>query len=460
MAPVFVAPADATTAQIVGVAAARRSASPVRRSASSPATSTTSRSSRRGGGARPTSGPTPRRRRRGDRRRGGAARHVSRATASALRLPAEPPDTKQPPAPSGSPASERSQSSAALLGGDRATGLLPALARERPGADEGVEQRGRRRRRGRDVGEEAAVVEGDVVRQQHVVDERQRRVDPDARRRDGARGRRRRPASASARAAASGAKWCADPRRVSSSASRAWSRRPAVERPSASRLAGSAASRTLGAEWRPPATRRPARIAPDLRRRQIVEATHPVTLARGLHDLRVADVADELDVSTGLIHYHFATKDELIEAMLGEMAEREIAGVRRSIERLATPEERLARVDRRVPAVVAAGPVVAAVDRRVGRGAARRQPAAHLRGARQRVGRPRRRGHRRRRRRPGRSAATTPSRRRGGCARCSTASACRSSCTTATMTRAQMHKHVHQAAALELGYELLTGHRR
>ena len=42
----------------------------------------------------------------------------------------------------------------------------------------------------------------------------------------------------------------------------------------------------------------------------------------------IADVAEELDVSTGLIHYHFATKDELIEAMLGEIAEREIAAVR------------------------------------------------------------------------------------------------------------------------------------
>jgi AcrR family transcriptional regulator len=85
------------------------------------------------------------------------------------------------------------------------------------------------------------------------------------------------------------------------------------------------------------------RIAPDLRRQQIMEATHRVTLARGLHDLRVSDVADELTVSSGLIHYHFATKDELIEAMLGEMAEREIAGVRRSLERLTSPEERLAR---------------------------------------------------------------------------------------------------------------------
>jgi AcrR family transcriptional regulator len=86
------------------------------------------------------------------------------------------------------------------------------------------------------------------------------------------------------------------------------------------------------------------RIAPDERRRQIVDATHSVTLVKGLHELRILDVADELDVSTGLIHYHFATKDELIEAMLGEMAEREIASVRRSIDRLATPEEQLARI--------------------------------------------------------------------------------------------------------------------
>ena len=55
-----------------------------------------------------------------------------------------------------------------------------------------------------------------------------------------------------------------------------------------------------------------ARIAPDLRRRQILDAAHTVTLAKGLHDLRVQDVADELDISPGLVHYHFATRDELL----------------------------------------------------------------------------------------------------------------------------------------------------
>ena len=86
------------------------------------------------------------------------------------------------------------------------------------------------------------------------------------------------------------------------------------------------------------------RIAADERRQQIIEATHSVTLARGLQELRVSDVADELNVSTGLIHYHFATKDELIEAMLREMAAREVADARRSLERLARPEDRLAHV--------------------------------------------------------------------------------------------------------------------
>jgi AcrR family transcriptional regulator len=93
-----------------------------------------------------------------------------------------------------------------------------------------------------------------------------------------------------------------------------------------------------------------ARVAPDVRRRQILEATHAVTLTRGLHDLRVGDVADALGVSSGLIHYHFATKDELIEAMLGEMAEREVAAVRRALARLTTPEERLGRaIDQYLP---------------------------------------------------------------------------------------------------------------
>ena len=83
------------------------------------------------------------------------------------------------------------------------------------------------------------------------------------------------------------------------------------------------------------------RIAADERRHQILAATHRVVLQRGLHDLRVADVADELAVSTGLIHYHFATKDELIEAMLRESADLEVSTMRAALARVGPPQERL-----------------------------------------------------------------------------------------------------------------------
>lgn len=41
-----------------------------------------------------------------------------------------------------------------------------------------------------------------------------------------------------------------------------------------------------------------------------------MVLERGLSGIRVADVAKATNVSGGLIHYHFATKDELVTAML------------------------------------------------------------------------------------------------------------------------------------------------
>ena len=94
------------------------------------------------------------------------------------------------------------------------------------------------------------------------------------------------------------------------------------------------------------------RIAAEDRRQQILAATHRVTIERGLHDLRIADVATELDISTGLVHYHFATKDELIEAMLRESASAEVATVRASLAKHRRPQDRLERaIDAYVPAV-------------------------------------------------------------------------------------------------------------
>jgi AcrR family transcriptional regulator len=86
------------------------------------------------------------------------------------------------------------------------------------------------------------------------------------------------------------------------------------------------------------------RIGVPERRQQIIDATREITLERGLHDLRISDVAEALDVSTGLIHYHFDTRDELIEAMLRETAVADIDTFKETLTSSTTPEDRLARL--------------------------------------------------------------------------------------------------------------------
>ena len=129
------------------------------------------------------------------------------------------------------------------------------------------------------------------------------------------------------------------------------------------------------------------RVRPEVRRQQILEATHRVTLARGLHDLRIGDVADELHVSTGLIHYHFATKDELIEAMLRDTAEREVAaGRRRRWPASTTAEERLATlIETYLPSLRRDPSWVLWIDA-WGEALRDANRPAHLRGARRRLG--------------------------------------------------------------------------
>jgi AcrR family transcriptional regulator len=62
----------------------------------------------------------------------------------------------------------------------------------------------------------------------------------------------------------------------------------------------------------------------DRRRGQILEAARQVVLERGMANARVADVAEAVNVSGGLIHYHFATKDELMAEMLRTTSDDEV----------------------------------------------------------------------------------------------------------------------------------------
>jgi AcrR family transcriptional regulator len=80
---------------------------------------------------------------------------------------------------------------------------------------------------------------------------------------------------------------------------------------------------------RPPRTGDRRTESADQRRAQLLEAARQVVLARGLSNLRIADVAAASRVSGGLVHYHFASKDALLVELLRSLAERDIALIRR-----------------------------------------------------------------------------------------------------------------------------------
>ena len=82
----------------------------------------------------------------------------------------------------------------------------------------------------------------------------------------------------------------------------------------------------------------------DERRAQILEATQEVALQRGLAHLRVADVASHLGISSGLVHYHFSSKDELLVEMLRKMATTDVARLRETVAASGDPVDRLDRV--------------------------------------------------------------------------------------------------------------------
>jgi len=94
-----------------------------------------------------------------------------------------------------------------------------------------------------------------------------------------------------------------------------------------------------------PTTRRSARrLGVEQRRTEILEAARRVLLGRGLTGTRVGDVADALGVSTGLIHYHFASKDDLLVETLRFAADADIRRLEKSMASGADAVERLDRV--------------------------------------------------------------------------------------------------------------------
>jgi len=86
------------------------------------------------------------------------------------------------------------------------------------------------------------------------------------------------------------------------------------------------------------------RRRPDVRREEILDATLAVVVRDGLAAVRVGDVAEVLGVSTGLVFYHFGTKDALVAEAFALAVERDLAGLAEAVEGAYEPADRLRRV--------------------------------------------------------------------------------------------------------------------
>jgi AcrR family transcriptional regulator len=77
------------------------------------------------------------------------------------------------------------------------------------------------------------------------------------------------------------------------------------------------------------------------RRAEILDSAVGVVLERGFAGTRVVDVADALGISSGLVHYHFDSKDELLAETLRYAADIDIARLEKAVAELDDPVHRL-----------------------------------------------------------------------------------------------------------------------
>jgi AcrR family transcriptional regulator len=88
----------------------------------------------------------------------------------------------------------------------------------------------------------------------------------------------------------------------------------------------------------------------DSRRRQYLEAAWDLIADRGVHGVRVADIARACGTSTAAVHYYFSTRQEVLEAAIGFAAERAYERQRDELRGEDDPLARILRlIDSQVP---------------------------------------------------------------------------------------------------------------
>ena len=79
----------------------------------------------------------------------------------------------------------------------------------------------------------------------------------------------------------------------------------------------------------------------NMRRAQLTRAAYKVVGEKGYSDFTIKDIAEEAGLSTGLVHYYFKNKEELLFVLLKEMNSNLKGQLNKSLKVLAEPQEKL-----------------------------------------------------------------------------------------------------------------------
>lgn len=78
-----------------------------------------------------------------------------------------------------------------------------------------------------------------------------------------------------------------------------------------------------------------------LRRNQLIKAAYNVVGQKGYYDFTIRDIAQEASMSTGLVHYYFKNKEDLLLNLLKEMNKNILSILNKSISQIHDPQEKL-----------------------------------------------------------------------------------------------------------------------
>jgi TetR/AcrR family transcriptional regulator, fatty acid metabolism regulator protein len=79
----------------------------------------------------------------------------------------------------------------------------------------------------------------------------------------------------------------------------------------------------------------------NLRRNQLTRAAYKVVGQKGYYDFTIRDIAREAGLSTGLVHYYFKNKEDLLLNLLKEINKNMLVILNRSISASEDPREKL-----------------------------------------------------------------------------------------------------------------------